>query len=212
MIRTMPAYSVQQGDCISSIAFQFGLHPDTLWKHPQNADLKTRRRDPNVLFPGDTVFVPDKTLRQEDAGTDQKHSYVLKGVPLKLKVRFLRNGKPLANQKYTLAIDGVVSNGTTDGDGNLECPLSPKAQSGTVTFPDLDEQHALNLGHLDPVDEVSGVQARLSNLGFMGGEPSGQLDDATRNAIAAFQTSRNVPSTGELDQPTKDALKSCFGS
>jgi hypothetical protein len=208
----MLAHTVQQGDCISSIAFRFGFLPDTIWKHPQNLDLRIKRLDPNVLLPGDRVFIPDKTVRQETASTDAKHVYVLKSVPLKLKVRFLRNGKPLANQSYILILDGEVSNGTTDGDGKLEHPLSPKAQTGKVTFPDLDEEHILNLGHLDPVDEVSGVQARLRNLGFLAGEPSGKMDDATRNAIAAFQKSRDAPSSGELDQSTKDALKSSFGS
>ena len=208
----MPVYVVRQGDCISSIAFQFGFLPDTIWNHPQNAELKAQRIDPNVLFPGDNVFIPDKTLRQENAATDQLHVYTRKALPAKLKVRFLRNGKPLVNKSYILEIDGKSSQGATDGDGNLECSIMPNAQHGKVTFTQFDEEYPLQLGCLDPVDEISGVQARLKNLGFYKPQPDGQMDDLTRTAIAALQTSQNIPSNGELDPSTKDALKAAFGS
>ena len=207
----MPLYEVQQGDCISSIAFQFGFLPDTIWNHSQNAELKAKRRDPNVLFPGDIVFIPDKTLRYEPAATDIRHSYKRKATPAKLKVRFLRNNKPLANKNYVLEIDGKSTQGTTDGDGNLECPIIPNARSAKVTFTEFDEEYPLKLGFLDPYDEITGVQGRLKNLGFYAGDVNGQLDEATKNAIAAFQTSQNM-ANGELDQATKEAIKTEFGS
>jgi hypothetical protein len=207
----MPFYNVAQGDCISSIAFRFGFLPDTIWTHWQNAELSSKRLDPNVLFPGDSIFIPDKTLREENAATDQRHIYKRKGVPKKLKVRFLRNNTPLANQNYILEIDGNSSQGATDGDGNLECSIVPNAHQAKVTFPNFNEDYSLDLGFLDPVDEVSGVKARLKSLGFYVGEVNGQMDEATRNAITAFQTSQGIPN-GELDQCTKDDLKAAFGS
>ena len=58
-------HTVRAGDCISSIAFERGFFPDTIWNHGDNSDLKTRREDPNVLLPGDVVVVPDKVKKQQ---------------------------------------------------------------------------------------------------------------------------------------------------
>lgn len=208
----MPNYSVQQGDCINSIALQFGFFPDTIWNHAQNAALKSQRKDPNVLFPGDVVFIPDKTVKEQDAGTDQTHTYTLKGVPAKLKLKVLNNGKPRANEKYILNIDGNLSQGTTGGDGSIEEAIPPDAKQGKLTLPDTGDEYPLDLGHLDPVDEVSGIQGRLRNLGFYNGDVSGNLDDATQRALSGFQKSKNLNQTGQPDQATKDALKAAFGS
>src|SRR4051812_23195035 len=46
---------------MSSIAHDFGfLNFETILNHPKNAELKKNRANPQVLFPGDEVFIPDK--------------------------------------------------------------------------------------------------------------------------------------------------------
>ena len=42
-------HTIQDGDCISSVAMRHGFFPGTLWNHPDNMELKKLRRDPNVL-------------------------------------------------------------------------------------------------------------------------------------------------------------------
>ena len=53
---------VEPGDCMASIGEQYGFHWETLWDLAENADLKKNRKNPNVLFEGDEVTIPDKRL------------------------------------------------------------------------------------------------------------------------------------------------------
>ena len=68
-------HQVKQGDCISSIAFENGFFPDTIWNHPSNAELKKKREDPHVLLPGDMVFIPDKRPKEVSEPTNQVHKF-----------------------------------------------------------------------------------------------------------------------------------------
>jgi len=83
-------HKVNQGECIESIALLYGFWPSTIWLHESNAELKSLRKNPNVLYPRDEVFIPDLRTEKVNAGTDQSHKFVRKGVPAKLRLRFLK--------------------------------------------------------------------------------------------------------------------------
>jgi hypothetical protein len=84
-------YVVQQGDHLPSIADQFGFFTyETIWNHPQNADLKKRRGNPNVLLPGDQLFIPDKEIKSYSKPTNQRHTFQVKTTPLKLRIKLDR--------------------------------------------------------------------------------------------------------------------------
>lgn len=68
----MPEYAVKQGDCMESIAQKFGLFWEKIWNHPKNVKLNEQRKDPNVLYPGDVVFVPEKEDKEESGATEQR--------------------------------------------------------------------------------------------------------------------------------------------
>ncbi|MEO6755582.1 MAG: peptidoglycan-binding protein [Chthoniobacteraceae bacterium] len=87
-------YEIVQGDCIDSIAMKYGFFPDTLWNHGSNAGLKQVRKDPNVLFPGDKLFIPDIQIREVDKAVEKKHRFRRKGIPAKLHLRFLKPKDP----------------------------------------------------------------------------------------------------------------------
>jgi hypothetical protein len=207
-------YIVKQGECIESIALAHGFLPDTLWNHPDNAQLKQERKDPSMLLPGDRVQVPDPRPKQEQGADSQRHRFRRKGYPSKLRVRVLRNGEPRKNEPYTLNVDGKLSQGNTDGDGVVEVPVPPNAQQGALIVgkDEKDQQKFdLRLSGLDPVASTTGVQQRLENLGY----PcpiSGELDEPTRSAIGDFQRACDIEATGEPDQKTRDRLAKEHGS
>jgi hypothetical protein len=198
-------YEVQQGECIFSIAFEHGFFADTIWNHPKNAELKKKRRDPNVLMPGDLVFVPD--IRPKDASrpTGQMHKFRCKNTPKTLRIQILRLGIPIKNIGYRIDIDGLEKEGKTDSGGWLRQTLAPNAKLAKVVLAD-GSKYELNLGHLDPIDEVTGLQGRLHSLGYFEGAIDGQFDDKTREALEIFQRSNDLKVTGEADGQTKDLL------
>jgi hypothetical protein len=206
----MPNYSVKQGDCIESIAFEHGLFWKTVWNHPKNLNLKERRKDPNVLFPGDVVFIPDKEEKQEPGVTEQRHRFKHKGVPSKISIVLEDvKGQPRRDVDYVLQIDGQLFHGKTDAAGRIQHPIPPNAQRGKLTIGNGPgrEEHELQLGHLDPVTEISGVQARLKNLGFDCGQSGSTINDQTREALRRFQVKHKLQETGEPDQATCDRLQ-----
>ena len=102
-------HEITHGDCIDSIALRYGFFPDTLWNHSANADLKQLRKDPNVLFPGDKLVIPDLQLREENGATEKRHRFRRKGVPAKLHLRFLKAKDPPPEQ------EDATGGGSEDG-------------------------------------------------------------------------------------------------
>lgn len=209
----MAKYKVKQGDCISSIAYKHGFFPDTLWNHAENANLEQKRKDLNVLLPGDEVFVPEKEEKKESCATEQKHRFRKKGVPAKMKVRLLIKDKPRANEPYTLEIDGELFSGTTDANGMLEHCIPPNANEAKLTVGKEDEQdeYTLRLGRIDPIDEITGVQSRLNNLGFNCGKADGVFGAKTEVALKEFQKKYSLPESGRADQATRNKLVGLYG-
>ncbi|MEW6368267.1 MAG: peptidoglycan-binding protein [Acidobacteriota bacterium] len=207
----MPQYTVKQGDCISSIADRYGLFWEQVWNHPSNSGLKANRRDPNVLRPGDLVYVPDKREKTEAGATDQLHRFRKKGVPAKLRLRLLDEDEPLANQPYSFEIDGRTYSGTTDSDGRIEQSIPPGARQGKLIVGESRDEYMLDLGHIDPISEISGVQARLNNLGYDCGAADGVVGPRTRTAIREFQRALGLRETGEADDQTRRRLEQEYG-
>lgn len=195
---------VQNGDCLSSIAEQYGFFWQTLWD--ANPELKELRKNPNVLLKGDVVHIPALTPREEPAPTDKTHQYVKKGTPAKFRLIVERFNIPLRNRRYILEIDGKNFEGETDDTGMLEVFINPAARGGILRMPDDAMECPLQFGYLDPLDELPGIQSRLQNLGFYHGALDGQENEELHEAITYFQSSVNLEPTGELDDATKQKL------
>ena len=64
-----------------------------------------------------------------------------------------------------------------DGDGVIEQPIPPGVTQAKLTLGEGDEEEVftLQIGHVDPIDTDSGIQARLNNLGYPCGSVDGKL-------------------------------------
>jgi hypothetical protein len=203
---------VQQGECLSSIGARYGFAPDTLWNLSENAALKQRRQDPNVLESGDVVFVPELRPKSESVGTEQKHRFRKKSGSAVLRLQLLdRDDRPRANLPYTLAVEGRLITGRTDGQGMVEQRVDSHAGTASLII-EGEDPLPLRLGGLDPVDTVTGVQQRLQNLGFACGRADGTWDERCAAALRAFREQYGLPEADEVDQAARDKLRDVHGS
>lgn len=123
-------YKARQGDCISSIAADNGFFWETLWNHPDNAALKKKRNDPNVLLPGDIVHVPDKEARIEKSATEQKHVFKRKSVPAKLRMRLVEPEEE--DEDDTASSSARVGAGRHDEPDYVEDPQQTKPRANVA--------------------------------------------------------------------------------
>lgn len=139
----------------------------------------------------------------------------LRAFSLKLRDEF---GVPRAYIKYRLTAGAKVHDGTTDETGLLRQQITANAKQGRLTVwlddddPDDTLSWPLNLEPLPPINQISGIQMRLNNLGFDAGPVTGVLNAETKEAIREFQETISHPNpTGELDAETRNQILSLHG-
>lgn len=200
--------NVSPGDSVPSIAQDSGHFSDTIWNHPANAELKAKRKNPNILFPGDEITVPAIRLKDFSCATDARHSFKRRGIPAKLKIQLFLLGEPRANEDYTLILDDKIIRGKTDADGNIEAFIPPNCKGGVLKLNGGKEEYPVRIGHLNPIDTVSGIKQRLNNLGYNCGDETEEETDAVLEAVLQFQKDNSLPETGEFDDATRAKLES----
>ena len=122
-----------------------------------------------------------------------------------------RDDEPVKNAPFVLYVEGKEIEGTTDDDGRIEVPVPPSAKNGElIIHPGTEEEFnvPLNIGEVDPIDEATGVQGRLNNLGF-----TCEAEGATlKPALRQFQEKYGLKMSGEADLETKQKLEEVHGS
>jgi hypothetical protein len=200
-------YVVAEGESVPTVALRAGFFWETLWNHPDNAELEQARKDPAILMPGDRVVVPELRLKQLPVATGARHVFRRRGVPSRFSVQLFERGKPRAGQPYRLEIeDGTTIEGTLDDEGLLDVFLDATVKQATLVVGEDEEAYDVEIGRLLPIDSPAGVQQRLANLGCYSGAIDGTGDDALGAAIRAFQAKSSLPITGETDDTTRAAL------
>jgi hypothetical protein len=222
-------YTVEQGDRLPTIGRDKGfLRWQTIWNFKGNADLRKLRGTAHILLPGDEVSIPSKVSREAEVpgGTAE---YVVQGAAEVLRVCFAgitsTEDDPVT---YKATPDtGDAIEGTLADDNKLEIDLPPdttkvhvelsrKAESADDQGDESDDEpfasYDFTVGDLDPGSEVSGVQARLLNLGFYDGDITGELDDDTREAIAQFRWAKLRDRKDTIDDDFLAALNETHGA
>ena len=111
-------------------------------------------------------------------------------------------------------MDNVISSGRSDGDGYITITAPPNASELKlkVTEGTKTDEYTLPLGSIDPIEELSGVQQRLTNLGYSCASEQETLGELTKASIRSFQKEMHLRVSGELDDATRQKLKEIHGS
>jgi len=216
---------VKQGEHVTRIAKQYGFTDyRTIWEHGPNAELRRKRENPNVLFPGDRLMVPEKALKEEPRPTDQRHRFRVRLLGLKLRIVLQDLArKPIAGAQCELQVESDVQQLTTNGEGMIQQDIAPQAEASLLVVKApvaaaeaMPLPMPVRIGHLDPVDEVSGQKARLNNLGYFAGPGEGRSETDNKelflSAIEEFQCDHDLVVDGKCGRVTQARLKQVHGS
>jgi N-acetylmuramoyl-L-alanine amidase len=211
-------HKVEQGEHLAKIAAKYGFADYmAIWNHAKNVQMKQKRQNPNVLFPGDILFIPDKQEKKMPTPTTQVHRFEVSAKTIMLRI-VLKNmdGTPIANTKCELHVGGQLSQLTTSGEGKIEREIPIKADQARLVLlekqPPFEMHIPVLIGHLDPEQEVSGQRARLNNLGYLLGPINSPNEAQFRSAVEEFQCDNGLRVSGVCDGPTQAKLRDAHGS
>ncbi|XXY17060.1 peptidoglycan-binding domain-containing protein [Sorangium sp. So ce216] len=211
----MRPHVVRQGEYLSLLAIRHEFDADEVWGAPENAELRARRASPEVLAPGDILHLADAPRAGTELRARTRNSYRARVPSSVVRVRLQRGGAPVANARCVVHGRNPPLETRTDGEGMLCFDAPMNVHEVRVDLPDEQLTLRVLVGHLDPLNESSGVADRLANLGFLSAAdrhaPEEQWRDRVREALAAFQERHGLDLTGELDEPTRDALRDAHG-
>jgi N-acetylmuramoyl-L-alanine amidase len=214
---------VEQGDYLAKIAKRYGFADwRTIWNHPRNAALRNRRPNPNVLYPGDEVFVPERELKEVPGSTEQRHRFRVTRPRLRLAIVLDQMYKhPLASVDCVLRVEGREVAQLTDARGRIALDIPWDAHDALLVVRNsataLDEVAIpIRVGNLDPVEEESGQRGRLNNLGYFAGpfddKDDGENEKAFRSAVEEFQCDYDLGVDGKCGPKTQAKLREVHGS
>jgi len=228
----MAKHTVKFGEHLARIAYEAGFTDFRhIFDHGDNTALKSKRKSPHVLVPGDTVVLPEPEPKvDESAATEKRHTYEVEW--RKLKVRFVLHDpsdKPVKSQACLLEVDGWPVEIKTDGAGTIEREVPHDAANGSLRARNpasgFEVDAVLLIGGLQPVETVPGQIARLNNLGYFAGDPEAppgappkpqekpdpEVALRFRSAVEEFQCDHGLAVDGKCGPGTQGKLKELHG-
>jgi hypothetical protein len=221
-------YVVRQGDTLSRIAYRAGLPPEEIWSHPDNADLRERRPNPEVLAPGDIVVLPRTEPQSAEFSNGGTQRYRARVPDTSVSLAVVVGGLPVENEPYEIV--GVPGReplaGTTGAHGVIRFTVPITVTEVDIRLPRREQRLHLRIGHLDPPEERSGAEARLRQLGYMlprardllGDLLPEELEDVEGGictydaALEQFQRDHDIDPSGRICERTATALRGRHGS
>lgn len=209
----MTTHVVQQGEWLSKIARKYGFaNWRTIYEHAENEPFRALRPNPDVIFPGDRIAIPHSERKQESCSTGQLHRFEVDRGGDRLRVRLIdASGKPIAGARYECSWPDHRKDGQTGNDGEIDRSLPRGVDRVRLFLPEFNYVWMLDIGHLDPVECPSGVQARLANLGFDAGPIDGREGPVLEAAVRAFQEKHGLVVDGVAGPRTQAKLKDVYG-
>lgn len=216
----MPPHDFGPGEWIGSIAAGNDLPAwQILWKDPGNAGLR-RRRDPNLLLPGDRLSIPAPGAAKEvgetalsiRVATGRKHKLVWYPKD-KFRIRIVRVKEYLdlfGPIPYELRVGEHVDSGNITEEGQtIEVILERTVASGTLDLG--GHVFTFEIGGLGPLETFAGIQGRVNNLGW----DAGPVDDVdgpkTQRGVKAFQAHTQIKVDGVVGGVTRRTMKKAYG-
>jgi hypothetical protein len=206
-------YEVKQGDRLPTIACKHGFACwQTIWEFAGNAALRELRGNAHILFPSDEVSIPNRVVRvaEVEGGTAE---YVVQSEAEVLHIRFAEGdfGGERKIRFRATPDEGAPTEGPLQADGTMEIELPANTMKVDVQlFHDEEDTSFFNctleVGHLDPDESTSGIQARLANLGYYTGPIDGEMNDATREAVVGFRLMALGDELDAVDEHFLEAL------
>ena len=212
---------VKQGEYLTQLSHRYGFDATEVWNHSKNEEIRRLRRDMDILATGDIVFIPDR--RSEGlpfrAGTVNRFMAKVSKVPVNL--RFVDLDRPMANERFVVEGGATPAEGTTDGAGRVKLMVPVHVSEVRVIFPERDLDFHVKVGHIDPIEERSGIASRLAHLGYLPSAENHHMyaqipgfsaqEDRMRLAVQEFQRTHGLEPTGIVDEVTRDALQNEHG-
>jgi hypothetical protein len=105
-------HKVRPGESLSMIAARYGFFSwKTLYDHPKNVELRKQREQPDLVLPGDQVFVPDKETKRIDVPTEAPARFVATAPKMETRlvgVTILVHGARTNASWFGLVVDDVT--------------------------------------------------------------------------------------------------------
>ncbi|TPV94180.1 MAG: hypothetical protein B7733_16635 [Myxococcales bacterium FL481] len=207
------AYRVARAETLAMVLYRERglLDPNPVLAADKNRFINSARAQ-EILHAGDLVYLPVKGPRGErrhDLAIGECDEFHVAGVVRRLKLVLKRNGDPLRETSYELVCMGATRSNTTDGDGLLDEPIPYAATEAELFVNGVTRR--LVLGGIDPVHTVTGVQARLSNLGYHSGAVDGRYGPITRRSVRKFQAAKSLVVDAIVGPSTRAGLLAAYG-
>ena len=196
----MQPYVIRQGDYLLRLADKFGFDAETVWNDPENVSLRQAGRlsqDPNILDPTDMLYIPSSAPPvMHSLSTGTTNTFTAAAVPsVTVTHQFLGDDpKTYASKAYSISELSDLTGLTTDENGVLTFQAPTTLVNATVVFSDTGESWVLAIGHLDPIETLSGVHQRLQHLGYIAENlpfDSSNLD-LLRAGLIAFKNDKSA--------------------
>ena len=178
-------HTVQSGEWLDGIAKANGLSSwQDLYYAPENASFRASHPDPNKIYPGDQIVIPNQTTTDKDPPPQED--------PNGYRLVLFGHSDPTGQDDYNKVLAGrraMIIYGALVRDVNLwEQVFSPPYGGDSWTF--------------------SFNQIMLAAVGYDPGAIDGMCRTADiASAVTAFQNAKGIhPATGYIDTTTRKAL------